>query len=99
MAWVRNPWNGFYDGNSQRLTWDSRYNTTYSGYIAYGHFGNPGWGTSPEKGHQPTPDPLLTRPGIPEPATAGLVLCGIARIAMRRRESHTQEGYVLQDAG
>jgi hypothetical protein len=98
MEWVRNPWNGFYDGKSQRLTWDSRYHMSYSGYIAYGHFGNPGWGTSWAKGHQPTHNPLLTITGVPEPATAGLLFCGIARIVMRRRESHTQKGHVLENA-
>jgi len=65
--------------------WDARYHTTFPGYVAYGNFGNPGWGTNPLQGHQPTPNPLYVRV-VPEPLTvAPLIMGGFALLFRRTR--------------
>jgi hypothetical protein len=75
--------NGVYSG-AQPMTWDARYNTAYSGYIAWGDYGNPGWGTKTAKGHQPTPNPLLITK-VPEPTSLALVALGGFAMLRRRR--------------
>jgi len=68
----------------QRLTWDARYNATFAGYIAFGNWGNPGWGTKPASGHQPTANPLqITK--TPEPTSLALVALGGFALLRRRR--------------
>ena len=75
---------GVLNGAGQRLHWDARYAISYSGYIAYGDFGNPGWGTKTAMGHQPTPNPLIMiKDRIPEPSS--LVLLTLGGFALLRR--------------
>ncbi|MCB9866028.1 MAG: hypothetical protein H6816_05280 [Phycisphaerales bacterium] len=74
---------GLIDEVGQSYTWDARYNTTVPGYVAYGDFGNPGWGHNISSGHQPDPNPLFVTVS-PEPASALLLACG-ALALMRRR--------------
>lgn len=67
-----------------RLTWDARYNGSFAGYIAFGNWGNPGWGTKPASGHQPTANPLqITK--TPEPTSLALVALGGFALLRRRR--------------
>jgi len=55
-----------YNATASQPTWDARYNTSYAGYIAYGDYGNPGWGTKTAQGHQPTSNPLYAQ-CVPQP--------------------------------
>jgi len=83
----RNTVSLFSDGGNQPYSdlttqgkWDRTKANVNSGYIAYGNWGNPGWGGA-AKGQQ-TPNGLILH--TPEPASlALLVLGGIA--ALRRR--------------
>jgi hypothetical protein len=45
--------------NGNFFNWDARYSTSNPGFAAYGDYGNPGWGTDPGEGEQPTPNPLI----------------------------------------
>jgi hypothetical protein len=74
----------FYDMNGAPFTWDARYNTSYSGYVAFANYGNPGWGLNPAKGHQPTPNPLYINI-IPEPSALALLALGGFSLLRRRR--------------
>ncbi|HRX85414.1 MAG TPA: PEP-CTERM sorting domain-containing protein [Phycisphaerae bacterium] len=75
---------GVVDGSGAALTWDARYNTTSPGYIAFGDYGNPGWGTKTAMGHQPTANPLLITK-TPEPTSLALVALGGFALLRRRR--------------
>ena len=72
----------FFDKYGAGYSWNALYNTTYSGYVAFANYGNPGWGTKILQGHQPTPNPLLINV-IPEPSA--LALLGLGGFALLRR--------------
>ena len=72
------------DKTGTAMLWDARYNTTYQGYIAFDNYGNPGWGTNPAKGHQPTANPLLIHI-VPEPSALALLALGGFALLRRRR--------------
>lgn len=72
------------DADAGRPTWDPRYNTSDSGYIAYGDYGNPGWTGGGMNPGQPTPNPLyiecdVTTQGLQAPTTTsnGLRVSGV----------------------
>jgi hypothetical protein len=67
--------NGVYSGASP-MTWDNRYNTAYSGFIAFGDYGSPGWADEKGKGQYVLPNPLLITRIVPEPANTALLLLG-----------------------
>lgn len=79
------PWGGVFSATGSRFLWDARYHTTYPGYIAYGNYGNPGWGHTVAKGHQPTANPLLIETYMPEPSTTVLLATAAAACGARRR--------------
>ena len=74
---------GVIAADSSEPSWDARYASSYSGYIMFVDFGNPGWGTNPAKGHQPTANPLLIHV-TPEPSTLALLALGGLGILRRR---------------
>jgi len=78
-------WLCFFDDHGHEYYWDARYAMTvsYPGYIAYADWGNPGWGTNPAKGHQPTPNPLILH-NIPEPTSVALLALGGLAVLRRR---------------
>lgn len=85
------PFGGVLNERGTRFHWDARYNNDHPGYIAYGDWGNPGWGQSTSRGHQPTANPLyIMTIGIPEPVTTAyggflfVVLCTRRRTSRRR---------------
>jgi len=72
---------GVVNDAGSKLTWDARYNNTPSpGYIAFGDWGNPGWGG---KGGQLTPNPLLITK-VPEPSSLALIALGGFALLRRR---------------
>lgn len=72
------------DVNGYDLPWDARYNTTYSGYAAFGGYGNGGW-QKPNGSGQPIANPLILR-SLPEPASLLLMtLGGLGAVMVRRR--------------
>jgi len=75
---------GVLKGDGAAFTWDARYSAETAGYISFGNWGNPGWGTKTTKGHQPTPNPLLITK-TPEPTSLALVALGGFALLRRRR--------------
>lgn len=77
---------GLLGAGAARLTWDSRYAATFSGYAAFGDWGNPGWSkivkNAGEVG-QLTPNPLLITK-VPEPSSLALIALGGFALLRRR---------------
>jgi hypothetical protein len=67
------------------FTWDQRYGANYSGYMAFGDYGNPGWPIKCDKcGPLYSPSPLEVIE-IPEPSAAALLSILAFALVMRRR--------------
>jgi hypothetical protein len=79
---------GVYNQTAGRYRWDARYNTQYSGYIAYGDYGNPGWSRVGQGGEigQPTPKPLILQLA-PEPTSLLLLAFGGYALVRKRDRS------------
>lgn len=77
---------GVTDETSLKMPWNAIAAASSPDYIAFAPdgFGNPGWGTRPERGHQPTPRPLWVFYDIPEPATV-LLLLAVGTFLPRRQ--------------
>jgi len=74
-----NPGGGIVNQQAQGYTWDTRYNTSYSGYIAFdGGYGNPGFGGMGAEVESPL---YITK--VPEPTS--LALIGLGGLALLRR--------------
>ncbi|MCB9850563.1 MAG: hypothetical protein H6817_07645 [Phycisphaerales bacterium] len=75
---------GVIDANADRLVWDNRYNASYSGYVAYGDFGYPGWSVTSMMGAHWGQDanPLIIT-NLPEPGA--LAILGLSTLMLLRR--------------
>ncbi|MCB9850562.1 MAG: hypothetical protein H6817_07640 [Phycisphaerales bacterium] len=90
VDYLNNPGGGVIDHHAQALNWDVRYHGSYSGYIAYGGFGYPGWGRVTMMGAsvgQPNDNPLVISNAFPEPQSLVLTIVGVAGLWQRKRRS------------
>jgi hypothetical protein len=77
---------GLLNGAGSKFVWNNNTNTGPSGYgtVAFeGNFGNPGWGTMPGAGHEPTANPLFITK-FPEPTSLALIALGGMALLRRR---------------
>jgi hypothetical protein len=77
---------GLLDGDGAKYVWNTNTNVGASGYVSVafdGNFGNPGWGTMPLAGHEPTANPLFITK-FPEPSSLALIALGGFALLRRR---------------
>jgi len=83
---LTNPGGGAIDEFAGSYVWDARYNTSFSGYIAYGDYGYVGWDAATKKGtHYGQPDSsalIITK--VPEPSALALLALGGFALLRRR---------------
>lgn len=87
VNYPNNPAGGVINNVAAPLGWDERYNTSYSGYIAYGDYGYAGWYscfTCMSPHGQIYDSPLIFTKVVPEPSNLAIVVCG-GFVLLRRR--------------
>jgi hypothetical protein len=81
VAFPTNPGGGVINATAQAYKWDTRYNGSFAGYIAFdANFGNPGFAG---KGGEPALGLLITK--VPEPSSLALIALGGLAMLRRRR--------------